>query len=298
MDLQHLTTFRTIAILGSFSQAADVLGYAQSTVSEHIKLLELELQARLFKRAGNKRVLLTTEGERLLTYAQKMSNLENEIKSEVNQPEEPRGTISIRIPETVSMYYLTGMLSRYTSRFPGINLGLMDCVFFDLPEELQAGVVDLGFLIIDHYVAKNLVIEHLKPVPLVLVTYPDHPLATGSTVDLSQLKGGPLFVPTNDCSYTQTLERVLIEQKVKIPRVWRFNSIAAMKNVLMSGAGFTILPEIAVREEVSAGKLAILPWNDREEVTANLIMAWQQNKWLPPALKAFMDMAREELTNL
>jgi DNA-binding transcriptional LysR family regulator len=91
---------------------------------------------------------------------------------------------------------------------------------------------------------------------------------------------------------------VLIEQKVKIPRVWRFNSIAAMKNVLMSGAGFTVLPEIAVREEVSAGKLAILPWNDREEVTANLIMAWQQNKWLPPALKAFMDMAREELTNL
>jgi DNA-binding transcriptional LysR family regulator len=138
----------------------------------------------------------------------------------------------------------------------------------------------------------------LKPVPLVLVTYPTHPLATGSIVDLSQLKGGPLFLPSNDCSYTQTLERVLIEQKVKIPRVWRFNSIAALKKVLMGGMGFTVLPEIAVREEVSEGKLTILPWNDREVVTANLIMAWQQNKWLPPALKAFMDMAREELANL
>lgn len=298
MDLQHLTTFRTIATLGSFSQAADVLGYAQSTVSEQIKLLEMELQARLFKRAGNKRVILTAEGERLLTYAQKMSNLENEIRSEVNHPEEPHGTISIRIPETVSMYYLTAMLSRYHNRFPGINLGLMDCVFFDLPEELQAGVVDLGFLIIDHFVAKNLVTESLIPVPLVLVTNPANPLVTGSPVDLSELKEGPLFVPSNDCSYTQMLERVLIEQKVKIPRVWRFNSIAAMKKVLMYGAGFTVMPEIAVREEVSAGKLAIIPWNEGEVITANLIMAWQQNKWLPPALKAFMDMTREELKSL
>jgi len=102
-------------------------------------------------------------------------------------------------------------------------------------------------------------------------------------------------VPSNDCSYTQTLERVLIEQKVKITRVWRFNSIAAIKKVMMNGTGFTVLPEIAVREEVEDGRLAILPWNDREVITGNLIMAWQQNKWLPPALLAFMQMTREEL---
>lgn len=159
MDLQHLNTFRTIAILGSFSQTADVLGYAQSTVSEHIRLLEAELQARLFKRAGNKRVVLTPEGERLLSYAQKMSNLENQIKVEVNHPEEPHGNLSIRIPETVSQYYLSALFGKYNAKFPAINLGLMDCVFFDLPEELQAGVVDLGFLIIDRYVAKNITTE-------------------------------------------------------------------------------------------------------------------------------------------
>jgi DNA-binding transcriptional LysR family regulator len=295
MDLQHLTTFRTIAILGSFSQAADVLGYAQSTVSEHIRLLEADLQSRLFKRSGNKKVVLTPEGERLLTYAQKMSNLEIQIKAEVNHPEEPRGSLSIRIPETVSQYYLSTMFARYHTRFPGINLSLMDCMFFDLPEELKAGVVDLGFLIIDRYVVKDLATETLLPVPLVLVTYPRHPLAGDPDVDLSRLKDGPLLVPSNDCSYSHLLERVLVEQKVNIPRVWRFNSIAAIKKVLISGVGFAVLPEIAVRDEVAAGMLTILPWNGQETVTARLIMAWQQNKWLVPALKAFMDMAREEL---
>jgi DNA-binding transcriptional LysR family regulator len=296
MDLQHLTTFRTIATLGSFSQAADVLGYAQSTVSEHIRLLEADLQSRLFKRSGNKKVELTPEGERLLTYAQKMSNLENQIKAEVNHPEEPQGSLSIRIPETVSQYYLSGMFARYHDRFPGINLSLMDCMFFDLPEELKAGVVDLGFLIVDRYVVKDLATETLRPVPLVLVTYPGHPLAGDAEVDLSRLKDGPLLVPSNDCSYSHSLERVLVEQKVKIPRVWRFNSIAAMKKVLISGVGFAVLPEVAVRDEVSAGTLVVLPWNGNEEITVSLIMAWQQNKWLVPALKAFMDMAREELS--
>lgn len=296
MDLQHLTTFRTIATMGSFSQAADVLGYAQSTVSEHIRLLEADLQSRLFKRSGNKKVELTPEGERLLTYAQKMSNLENQIKAEVNHPEEPQGSLSIRIPETVSQYYLSGMFYRYHDRFPGINLSLMDCMFFDLPEELKAGVVDLGFLIVDRYVVKDLATETLRPVPLVLVTYPGHPLARDPNVDLSRLKDGPLLVPSNDCSYSQALERVLVEQKVKIPRVWRFNSIAVMKKVLISGVGFAVLPEIAVREEVTAGALTVLPWKGQEEVNVSLIMAWQQNKWLIPALKAFMDMAREELS--
>lgn len=296
MDLQHLTTFRTIATMGSFSQAADVLGYAQSTVSEHIRLLEADLQSRLFKRSGNKKVELTPEGERLLTYAQKMSNLENQIKAEVNHPEEPQGSLSIRIPETVSQYYLSGMFYRYHDRFPGINLSLMDCMFFDLPEELKAGVVDLGFLIVDRYVVKDLATETLRPVPLVLVTYPGHPLARDPNVDLSRLKDGPLLVPSNDCSYSQALERVLVEQKVKIPRVWRFNSIAAMKKVLISGVGFSVLPEIAVREEVTAGALTVLPWKGQEEVNVSLIMAWQQNKWLVPALKAFMDLTREELS--
>ena len=133
--------------------------------------------------------------------------------------------------------------------------------------------------------------------PLVLVTYPGHPLAGKGRVNVSEIKSGPLFVPSNDCSYSQTLERVLIEQKVKIPRVWRFNSIAAMKKVVMSGTGFTVLPEIAVREEVASGALAILPWHDDETISANLIMAWQENKWLPPALEAFMAMVREELVD-
>ena len=294
MELYQLKTFQTIASLGSFSQTAEVLGYAQSTVSEHIKSLETELQTRLFKRAGSKQVALTHAGETLLRYAQKMLNLEAEIKTEVNEQTETQGTLSIRIPETVSIYYLPPILKRFRQRHPKVNFGFMNCVYFDLPEELKAGIVDLGFLITDTFRMADLVTESLRAIPLVMVTYPAHPLAGGSGVDISQLKDEPLIVPANDCSYVRMLERVLAEQKVELPLVWRFNSIAAIKQVLMGGTGVSVLPEIAVGSEVADGTLAVLPWRDGL-TTANLLMIWQKNKWLPPALQAFMQMIREDL---
>ncbi|HEX2994655.1 MAG TPA: LysR family transcriptional regulator [Anaerolineales bacterium] len=294
MELYQLTTFRTIAALGSFSQAAELLGYAQSTISEHIKSLETELQTRLFKRAGSKRVALTPAGEALLKYAQKMSNLEEEIKVEVNQPAEPQGTLSVRVPETVSIHFLPPVLKRFRAQFPKVNLDFMNCVYFDLPEELKAGVVDLGFLIIDTFQTTSLATETLRPIPLVMVAHPAHPLAAGAPIDASQLKGEPLIVPANDCSYVQMLDRILLEQKVKLSLVWRFNSIGAIKQVLASGIGVSILPEVAVQSELANGSLAVLPWHEGG-ITANLLMIWQKNKWQPPVLQAFMEMAREGL---
>ncbi len=294
MELYQLKTFQMIASLGSFSQAAEALGYAQSTVSEHIKSLEIELQARLFKRAGSKQVLLTHAGETLLQYAQKMLNIEAEIKTEVNGQTEARGTLSIRVPETVSIYYLPSILKRFRQTYSRVNLGFMNCVYFDLPEELKAGIVDLGFLITDTFGMANLVTEALCTIPLVMVTYPAHPLVRRSDVDISQLRDEPLIVPANDCSYVRMLERILAEQKVELPLVWRFNSMAAIKQVIRKGMGISVLPEIAVESEIADGALAVLPWHGGL-TTANLLMICQKNKWLPPTLQTFMQMTREEL---
>jgi DNA-binding transcriptional LysR family regulator len=296
MELQQLITFRTVAAIGSFSKAAEVLGYAQSTVSEHIKSLEAELKILLFKRAGSKRIALTHAGELLLKYGQKMLNLEAEIKSEVVGQAGEQGTLSIRIPETVSIHFLPPLLQRFRKRFPKANLGFMNCVYFDLPEELSAGIVDLGFLITDDFQAPGLETERLCPIPLALVTYPGHPFAQGARIELSRLKTEPLIVPANDCSYVQMLDRILTERKIHLPQVWRFSSIEAIKQAVKSGIGAAILPEIAVRRELKEGSLVALPWQEKK-IAANLIMIWQKNKWLPPLLRAFMEMVREDLAS-
>ncbi|NMB56219.1 MAG: LysR family transcriptional regulator [Leptolinea sp.] len=295
MDLQQLSTFRVIATVGSFSQAADIMGYAQSTVSEQIKNLESDLHTRLFKRSGSKRVSLTPAGEMLLKYAQKMSNLEDEIKAEIISPEEPHGTFSIRIPETISTYYLPHTIDRFHSQFPGVNLNFMDCTFFDLPDDLGAGVVDLGFVICDTYQTTNQTSEFICRIPLALVTGEIGEFQKNELFDLTRMSGKPLIAPSNDCSYLHMIDRLLTEQKIKFPGVWRFNSIEAIKQTLAHGTGFAVLPEVAVNREVEQRKLMLLPWKDDVLMSANLWMVWQTSKWLPPALRVLMDMIREDL---
>ena len=65
MEIRQLETFVHVAQLQSFSRAAEVLGYSQSAITVQIRLLENELETRLFDRTG-KRVLLTPSEKEFL----------------------------------------------------------------------------------------------------------------------------------------------------------------------------------------------------------------------------------------
>ena len=68
MELRNLITFIHVSELGSFTKAADELGYSQSTISFQIKQLEDELGCLLFDRI-NHTITLTERGRDLLSYA-------------------------------------------------------------------------------------------------------------------------------------------------------------------------------------------------------------------------------------
>ena len=79
MELRNLITFTNVAEQGSFTKAAELLGYSQSTVSFQIKQLEEELDCLLFERI-NHTITLTERGQELVVYAHKILALEEEFK--------------------------------------------------------------------------------------------------------------------------------------------------------------------------------------------------------------------------
>ena len=81
MESRQLWTFINAAKTGSFSKAAENLGYTQAAVTIQIKNLEEELGVKLFDRIG-KRVTLTVRGERLLKHAHNIFNEVNIVKNE------------------------------------------------------------------------------------------------------------------------------------------------------------------------------------------------------------------------
>lgn len=283
MELRYLKTFYTIATLGSFYRAADVLGYAQSTVSDQIKTLETDLQVTLFKRTGNQ-LSLTPAGKRLFQYAPKVLNMETEIRQEVGEVSAVTGTISMRVPETVSLLLLP-LVQEFHKQYPRVNFAFNACTFFGLEEELHTGTIDLAFLLSDEYKGPGVEVESLMDIPLAAVASAEHRLAAMPFIDLAELRSEPFLIPTSDCNYIQMLEKILTAEKMDLPQIWRLNTLSAIKQILVSGTGVSVLPRTAVQPDLDDGSLAALNWRPLE---AKLLMIRQKNAWQPPILEAFV----------
>ena len=92
MEIRNIETFVSAVETGSFSAAADVLGYTQSTVTVHVRQLEDEFGVLLFERIG-KHVHLTEEGRRFYSYALDILNEVKQAASAMKPDSEPKGLL-------------------------------------------------------------------------------------------------------------------------------------------------------------------------------------------------------------
>ena len=84
LDLQQIESFRMVALMHNFTQAAARLGYSQSSVTLHVKALERVLGAALLTRHRfSKSVQLTEAGKRTLDYAERLLALADETKAAI-----------------------------------------------------------------------------------------------------------------------------------------------------------------------------------------------------------------------
>ena len=293
MELRQLSTFAAVARTLSFTRAAEELDYAQSSVTAQMQALEAELGAPLFERLG-KRITLTEAGTRLVPYAERMLGLAIEARAVVGGGEEPTGTLSVGSPESLCVYRLLPVLSRFRARFPRVQVVFRPGLYTDLRRDLTDGRIDVCFLLEPPLSLPGLYIELLVEEPLLVLAQPDHPLVRRAAVAPRDLAGESLLLTEAGCSYRAPFEQTLTEVGVHLGAILEFGSVEAIKQCVMAGMGLTFLPAIAVRSELAQGRLAALAWTG-EDYGLVTQMAWHRDKWLSPALRAFIELSRELL---
>jgi DNA-binding transcriptional LysR family regulator len=291
MEIRNLRTFRTVAEQLSFHRAADDLHYAQSTVSAQIQSLEEELGISLFDRLG-RRILLTEAGESLLNYAHKIIDLEEEALAELRPEKQTRGSLTIRVPESFCISRMPAIIARYRELLPLVRIKFITCAHEGLKKDLRKGITDLAFLLSESIQAADLEAEILGTEQIVLVASPVHPLADRKKVETSDLAGETLLLSRVDCSYRRSLEKMLAEENTNPGMVLEFNSVAAIKESVAQGLGITAIPLSSIAEELAAGSLTTLAWEEAPLEVASL-MIWHKEKWLSPSLRLFMETTRE-----
>ncbi|AGK99821.1 LysR family transcriptional regulator [Desulfoscipio gibsoniae] len=112
MEIRQLKAFVAVAKLYSFTRAAELLDYAQSSITAQVGSLEDELSTKLFERLG-RQVVLTKDGEKLLPYAEQILKLTSEAKELVSSSAVPRGALSVGAVETLCS---VNICSSFTNR--------------------------------------------------------------------------------------------------------------------------------------------------------------------------------------
>jgi DNA-binding transcriptional LysR family regulator len=294
MELRQLATFRTVAATLNFTRAAEALGYVQSSVTAQIQALEEELGMPLFDRLG-RRVMLTDAGRRLLIYADKMVNLAEEARAAVCEGKEPMGTLVISAPETLCTYRLPGLLREFRTRYPRVRLVLRPAPFSELRRLVAEGALDVAFVLEEPAPSPaSLRVEPLLTEALVLIAPPEHPLAARRHVVAADLEGEQMLLTETGCSYRNLFERVLAASGVRPVATLEFSSIEAITRFVMVGMGIAVLPEVTVAAAIAEGRLAALRWAGGELRIETQII-WHKDKWISPALAAFLETARDVL---
>ena len=293
MELRQLLTFQTVATTLSFSRAAAFLNYVPSNVSMQMQALEEELDTRLFDRLG-KHVALTDAGKRFLIYVEKVLTLLDEARDAVGEGKKLTGTVTITAPEVFCAYRLPPILAQFRTRFPDIRLIFRPTPYQNLKQSVYDGSTDVVFLIDEPVHSTSLMVETLVDEPLCVLVAPDHPLARKASVSTREWKGELFLLPEKGCTYRILFERVLARAGIDEMTELEFNSAEAIKQCAIAGMGIATLPKMAVTTELEQGRLVSLPWEepDMHVVTQ---MLWHKEKWLSPAIGAFLSVAREVL---
>ena len=287
MQIKNLTAFLTVAHSLNFSEASRTLNYAQSTISEQVRALEAELDTQLFERIGH-RVFLTDAGEKLLPLAEKMILDEENIRLLFQNQGTISGKLSIGASETLCAFWLPPLLKEYRQRYPAVELCIKVGYCTDFPEWLTQNRIDTAFSLHDEKTSPHIRQRILLHGRTVFIAAPDHPLAGGISLPLTTLDGQPLLLPEGETGYPMELKTLLQAHGIAITTILEFGSLDAIKLCAKNGLGISLLPEIAVKDELTRGELVTFSVAE-VSIPLQAQMLFHKDKWQSPQLAALED---------
>lgn len=288
--MNRYIALQKIVELGSFTKAAQVLGYTQPAMSQMISSLEKELSIKLLYRSRYG-IHLTLEGERLFPSIQKavagyqsMLEIAKEIKGLDS------GTIRIGTVSSISCHWLPSLIKRFQEIYPNVQFILHQGDYNTIPEWVRTGEADFGFVNPD--AIPNEKTKYIKTGELRAVLPANHPLAKKEYITLEDLEKEP-FLLLEEGSFSEPLEafkQAGLDPCVRL-RVYDDYSILSMIEL---GLGVSILPELVLRK--TNYQVAILPL--KPMLTRKISLIVKNQNTLPIASKYFIDFLFAHIEDL
>ena len=292
MDLKQLKTFVILSKNKNYTKTADELGYAQSSISAQIQQLEQELNTKLLDRIG-KRVFLTSNGEMLLPYAIEMLDLASNIKDRIDSSLSSSGQLIIGVSESLCIFKLPEIVDIFKKSHPNILLQLKLIENDQVVQQLTDNTIDIALTIgnpIEHPIITSLL---KKREEILILSAPTHPLASKNMLDIKDFTNQRLILTGLGCNYRTAFEYDLKSHGIPYQIALEAGSVQAIKEMAASGLGLCVLPDLAVRKELSANLLSPLPYKNDYKIYIQLFC--HHSKWISPHLADFIELVKKSI---
>lgn len=286
-NIQKYMAFVKTVELGSFSLAGEALGYSQSGISRMIHDLEKEWGLSLLER-DRSGVRLTSDGIRLLPYAEKLCRAYFEMEQQVSEVNGlVKGLVRIGAFSSVATHWLPPIIKKFQKDYPGIDYEILIGDYEEVETWVSSGRVDCGF----SELPERSRFEPLIVIKdeLMVILPPDHPLTRYDAIPLHALSEAPflLLEKRAPSSIIKIFETHHLQQKIKLT-TW---DDPAMMSMVEHGIGISIEPKLILQRVPY--RIAIRPLAEPAYREISLIMKDKKNA--SAAMKRFLGYAMEFL---
>lgn len=240
-ELSGMKAFVTIAELGSFSKAAEMLNLTQPALTRKIKKIESNLNTFLFERTTRK-VSLTPEGKRLLP---KAKSLLSSLDAAISNISNLHDTVTLSCIPTAVFYFLPRAIVQFNQRYPNIKVRIYEQGIETCMDSVRKGDVDFG-------INMNLVtypdVDFIPLVnePFVLACRQDHPLASRKLVEWRELVTQTLIGVRKSSGNRQLIERSLADKPWKLDWFYEVRHLSTSLGLVEAGLGISAVPSLAM----------------------------------------------------
>lgn len=251
LNLVFLRSFVAVAEAGSFRGAADALGLAQPTVSQHLRKLEEGLGAALIER-GHARCSPTPRGRAALPLARSLLRVSERFEAAARG-----GGVVIGASGNVADYCLPEALRAFEAETGGAVAWRVErAPNPEIEARLRAGEIDLA--VTEWPLAgPGLHAVPWREEPLAVILPPDHPLAGRARLTVDEVLSLPLVGGEPGTGTGRLLRAHFGDRASELRVVASLGSTEAVKRAVAAGLGASLVLRRAVRTEAAAGLLAV-----------------------------------------
>lgn len=288
MQIAYLTSFIETVKQDSISKASKNLHMTQSALSQQLQALEKSLDAKLLTRS-NKGVELTEEGEIVLSYAETLINLYENMLKELEQcKKEELHDIKISSCSSVGEYLLPCTLHLYKKSHPDMRFSIRNEYTSNIIEHVLDCSADIGFVDAKQNIDGLECIE-ITGINLVFI-YSNHRIIPKESITLKEISALPLIIGSHGSSIRQFIEEMFKNNNIPIESLnieMELDTLESIKASVAANYGVSIIPFTSVKKELYMNLLKTLPIVEGAPI-CNICAIYQKSRASQPHIKEFI----------